>query len=74
VPFVIALLAPPPIERAPRLRRVLANGAVVLSEYRPGETRIRIEAILTNPDLDSVTDYGRRHLVEHLVTARDPGL
>lgn len=65
---------PPKIERAPRLRRVLTNGAAIGAETRPGTGRLALCVAIAARDPDTAATYGHRHLLEHLVSARDPEL
>lgn len=72
--LIAAQVGPAPIDRSPRLRRTLSNGASVGAEARPGERRIVLQVVLANPEGDRAAIYGHRHLLEHLVAARDPEL
>ena len=70
--------APPKIDHAPRLRRVLTNGAAIGAETRPptqsGTGRLAVCVAIAARDPDTAATYGHRHLLEHLVTSRDPDL
>ena len=70
--LLAAQVGPAPIDRSPRLRATLPNGAAIGAEVRPTDRRIVLQAVLANPEGDRPTEYGQRHLLEHLVAARDP--
>ncbi len=67
----------PPLDRSARLRRVLSNGAAVGAEARTGPGaggRVALCVAIAAREPDSAATYGHRHLLEHLVAARDPEL
>ena len=63
----------PEIERAPRLRTILPNGATVLVERVPNATRLYTRLFLSARGAeDTPATHGLRHLLEHLLaTGRD---
>ena len=63
----------PEIERAPRLRTILPNGATVLVERVPNASRVYARLFLSARGAeDAPATHGLRHLLEHLVaTGRD---
>ncbi len=72
IPFLIAL-ASPQYQESDQLKTLLPNGAVIFCEKRESPF-VSVQLILSNRDFpDLPSNYGYRHLIEHIAARSIPG-
>jgi len=72
--ILIAAVISCQVEKAPRLKAVLPNGAMVLCQNVPSAKKLSIHLIVsTNGSPESPAQHGMRHLLEHLVARGKAG-